>query len=88
MSNSPQHRERRRKAARLKHQRSRSQHPHWSPLYEAHRPRIVVDEFRAVVERLTNWQRSAWARVGYPGLRYREAEPVRPYADLKRGVAA
>lgn len=26
------------------------------------------EEFTALVERMTNWERNQWARAGYPGL--------------------
>ena len=45
---------------------------------------MINDEFSKVVNRLTNWQRTQWARAGYPGLRYREADKVKPFLERKR----
>jgi hypothetical protein len=39
------------------------------------------DDGKSMAERMTNWQRSQWARAGYPGLsrgNY-EAEAIRPF---------
>ena len=51
-------------------------------------------EVKALANRMTNWQRSQWARAGYPGapraqghsMGKREADPdtVRPFTELKR----
>lgn len=34
------------------------------------------DRYLAAVDRLTNWQRSQWARAGYPGTRDRDPEQI------------
>ena len=41
-------------------------------------------EYYAMVNRLTNWQRSQWARAGYPGSHFghREAEKVEPFTKM------
>lgn len=36
--------------------------------------------FRAVVEKMTNHERNLWARAGYPGLKHKETEKLKPYA--------
>lgn len=35
-----------------------------------------LDDFTLAVGRMTNRQRSAWAKAGYPGLRNKEVEPL------------
>lgn len=41
-------------------------------------PESLGKEF---VEKMTNWQRTQWAKAGYPGLQnsHYEADKIRPY---------
>lgn len=48
-----------------------------------------LDEYRAtefadVINSMTNWQRSQWARAGYPGLAHKVTIEVLPYALKQR----
>lgn len=43
-------------------------------------------EWRALFEKLTNWQRHQWTRDGRPGFRERKVELLAPYLVLTRGV--
>ncbi len=40
--------------------------------------------FHSMVNRLTNWQRSQWAKKGYPGLGRKDAKKVEPFTKLER----
>ncbi len=37
-------------------------------------------EFGDLVEKMTNHERSLWARAGYPGLAHKEIKALRPHA--------
>lgn len=83
MSNSSQHRERRRLAGRAKSRKNRKAR---NPIYGAFaRYRmmraITVDSCRAAIERLTNHQRSLWGRAGHPGLAARDPAPILQFAE-------
>jgi len=41
-------------------------------------------EFAQLVERMTNHQRSLWARRGYPGLRMKEIDRLKPFLGEKK----
>lgn len=45
---------------------------------------VVRANFQAMVNRLTNWQRSRWAAAGYPGLHGTVAGSVEPFSTLRR----
>lgn len=38
------------------------------------------DGFEEAVQKMTNHERNLWARAGYPGLRRRDIDQLRPYA--------
>lgn len=40
------------------------------------------DEFRLLVNSMTNWQRNQWNRSGHPGLSKRSVKVVREYLEL------
>jgi hypothetical protein len=40
--------------------------------------------FAAVVNAMTNWQRTQWARAGYPGLQMKEMEKALPFIERAR----
>ena len=40
-------------------------------------------EFQELVNKLTNWQRNQRARMGYPGLRTEDPNPVRAFLMLR-----
>lgn len=41
-----------------------------------------------ITDRLTNWQRTQWARAGYPGLNRGNLDEakIKPFLELKRPV--
>lgn len=41
-------------------------------------------DFKAAVDRMSNWQRNAWARAGYPGLEKGDVDKVLDYAPAER----
>jgi hypothetical protein len=51
----------------------------------------IFDEYRALtfgdyVNTMSNWQRSQWARAGYPGLAHKVLNEVLPFAVLGRTI--
>ena len=77
MSNSAAHQERRRARAAWWARGLRSRRPATYP-----RNRYLTiprDEFRQVVEKLTNRQRKAWNAAKCPGQKERDAEAVLPF---------
>ena len=39
-----------------------------------------MSEFNDLVNKMTNHERNQWARAGYPGLRRKDVEELRPHA--------
>lgn len=56
----------------------------WKARRPEHRPRLLRDEFSQTVERMTNRERSAWGRAGYPGTRDRQLEKLWAFVSPKR----
>lgn len=68
MSSSTGHADRRRLRARDKAAKARRQKYGPWPERQKMRTPCTRDAFQRAVERMTNYQRSFWARAGYPGL--------------------
>ena len=47
------------------------------------KPKALVarSEYQIAVNELTNHQRNRWARAGYPGMKKKDAGPVRAYRE-------
>ena len=39
-----------------------------------------MSSFNDLVNKMTNYERNQWARAGYPGLRRKDVEELRPHA--------
>jgi hypothetical protein len=39
------------------------------------------DSFAQIVEKMTNWERTQWARAGYPGLHNKDIDALLPHAQ-------
>lgn len=59
---------------------------HRAPV-SAVRPNKPFSPFQQAVNRMTNWQRSQWARAGYPGLRDEDIKKLEFFVAT-RGRAA
>jgi hypothetical protein len=40
--------------------------------------------FELAVNKMTNWQRSQWAKAKYPGLAHKEVEKLKPFLERKK----
>lgn len=85
MSSSVQHQEHRRLRARQKAAKGRIKRngPWWRSLTH-NLPGPPRSVFQQEVNRMTNRQRTAWARAKYPGLRHREIEPLWAFVPPER----
>lgn len=52
--------------------------------YTAGRWEYEAPTFGDIVDSMSNWQRSQWARAGYPGLRFKVINDALPFAVKHR----